>query len=108
LAVILAFFRNASTGFGIPVFYGGKSPGGEISTITSDGGVAMPSVLDVLNGENRPPVKFLTNISQKLDRLTASTAFGFATSEIILTDMFLGGTDTLALPVSMMTPRPNV
>ena len=68
----------------------------------------MPPVLDILNREDRPPMEFCTNIPQKLCRFTASTAFGFAILEVILTDMPLGGADTLALPVPMMSISPNV
>ena len=68
----------------------------------------MPPVLDILNREDRPPMEFCTNIPQELGGFKASTAFGFTTLEVILTDVPLGGTDTLALPVPMMAPCPNV
>jgi len=68
----------------------------------------MPPVLDILNREDRPPMEFCTNIPQELGGFKASTAFGFTTLEVVLTDMPLGGTDTLALPVPMMSISPNV
>jgi hypothetical protein len=90
------------------LFNRGKPPGGEVSTIATDGNVAMPTLLDVLNGEDLPPIEFLTNIIQQFDRLTTSTAFGLPTLEVILTDMLLDRADALALPVTVMAPCSNV